>query len=191
MPSKDKYTNPDLRAQVKGEIHGSDKGGEKAAGSGEHEKDKEEVEEDGSAEEDDGTDEASEGDESADGEDEENDSSKGKRRSCPSKADSLAKKKPKKNRGASKQNSSKQTGNCQKGKKSNSTVGSSHKADTPAEQGSNARLPEQGQQVHWKAMPGWVDGEVVEIVNEQKKAEGKQVKASEGDPRIVLRSSSS
>ena len=40
-------------------------------------------------------------------------------------------------------------------------------------------------------MPGYVDGEVVEIVTEEKEVDGKQVKGKEGDPRIVLKSSSS
>lgn len=76
--------------------------------------------------------------------------------------------------------------------KKNGTVGSKHdKTDPPAQQGSNERLPEKGNKnVHWKALPGWVHGEVVEIVTSSKSVQGKQVKASKGDPRIVLKSKS-
>ncbi|KAJ4405429.1 hypothetical protein N0V82_010315 [Gnomoniopsis sp. IMI 355080] len=74
----------------------------------------------------------------------------------------------------------------------NDTVGSKHdKADPPAQQGSNDRLPKKGDKnVHWKALPGWVHGEVVEIVTSSKSVQGKQIKASKGDPRIVLKSKS-
>lgn len=75
-----------------------------------------------------------------------------------------------------------------KGKKSK-TVGSKHdSADAPAEQASAERLPSEGQTVHWKALPGWVEGIVVEIVYESKDVEGKAVKAKEDDPRIVMKS---
>lgn len=78
------------------------------------------------------------------------------------------------------------------GKKNNGTVGSKHdSADEPAPRGSKDRLPKKGQEVQWKSLPGWVKGEVVEIATEEKKVEGKQVKASKEDPRIVLKSSSS
>ncbi|KAK8244164.1 hypothetical protein HDK90DRAFT_408808 [Phyllosticta capitalensis] len=77
------------------------------------------------------------------------------------------------------------------GAKDRDTVGSKHDdAEPPAEQGSKDRLPKEGQQVHWKALPGYVEGEVVEIVEEEKEVEGKHVKGSKGDPRIVLRSNS-
>ncbi|KAH9893124.1 hypothetical protein F4778DRAFT_310577 [Xylariomycetidae sp. FL2044] len=71
-------------------------------------------------------------------------------------------------------------------------VGSKH--DDPKDsshQGSKARLPKEGQQVQWKALPGYVDGEVVEILTKSKEVNGKQVKASEADPRIVLKSNKS
>lgn len=75
---------------------------------------------------------------------------------------------------------------------SNGTVGSKHDtAEPPAQQGSKSRLPKKGQTVHWKALPGWVKGTVVEVVNTSKEVDGKQVKAGKNDPRIVLRSSSS
>jgi hypothetical protein len=69
------------------------------------------------------------------------------------------------------------------------TVGSKHDAaDAPAEQASADRLPEKGQTVHWKSLPGWVEGTVVEVVYENREVEGKTVKAKKGDPRIVMRS---
>lgn len=71
-------------------------------------------------------------------------------------------------------------------------VGSKHdEPRDPETRGSAERLPEVGQQVHWKALPGYVDGEVVEIVTKEKKVDGKKVKASEKDPRIVLKSNKS
>lgn len=57
--------------------------------------------------------------------------------------------------------------------------------------GDKTRVPKKGQKVQWKALPGYVDGEVVEIVYEEKKVDGKNVKASKEDPRIVLKSDSS
>jgi hypothetical protein len=40
-------------------------------------------------------------------------------------------------------------------------------------------------------MPGWVEGKVVEVLKAGKNVEGKQVKATKDDPRIVLKSNSS
>ena len=69
------------------------------------------------------------------------------------------------------------------------TIGSKHdSSDAPAEQASADRLPSKGQNVHWKALPGWAEGTVVEVVFENKNVEGKSVKAKEGDPRIVMKS---
>lgn len=71
-------------------------------------------------------------------------------------------------------------------------VGSKHdEPRDPNTRGSASRLPEVGQQVHWKALPGYVDGEVVEVLHKQKDVDGKTVKASEHDPRIVLKSNKS
>ncbi|KAG6358505.1 hypothetical protein INS49_014389 [Diaporthe citri] len=71
-------------------------------------------------------------------------------------------------------------------------VGSKHDDPRdPETQGSAGRLPEVGQQVEWKALPGFVDGEVVEILREEKDVEGKTIKASEDDPRLVLKSNKS
>lgn len=57
--------------------------------------------------------------------------------------------------------------------------------------GDKTRVPEVGQKVQWKSLPGFVDGEVIEVVYEEKKVDGKSVKGSKEDPRIVLKSSSS
>ncbi|KXT07353.1 hypothetical protein AC578_427 [Pseudocercospora eumusae] len=87
--------------------------------------------------------------------------------------------------------SKKQKDNSGRGK-SNGTVGSKHMdAQEPGKQGSKDRLPKEGQQIHWKAMPGWVDGEVTEILKKDKTVDGKSVKASEDDPKIVLKSNKS
>ncbi|KKY21715.1 hypothetical protein UCRPC4_g03482 [Phaeomoniella chlamydospora] len=69
--------------------------------------------------------------------------------------------------------------------------GSNHDKSTPlAAQGSNDRLPEKGNKVQWRAMRGWVKGEVTEILVSDKKVDGKDVKALKQDPRIVLNSDS-
>jgi len=39
-------------------------------------------------------------------------------------------------------------------------------------------------------MPGYVDGEVTELLTSGKKVDGKDVKASKADPKIVMKSSS-
>jgi hypothetical protein len=57
--------------------------------------------------------------------------------------------------------------------------------------GSITRVPKEGQQVQWKAQSGYVDGVVVEVVYEEKKVDGKKVKASKEDPRVVLKSDAS
>lgn len=57
--------------------------------------------------------------------------------------------------------------------------------------GDKTRVPKKGQKVQWHALPGYVDGEVVEVVYEEKTVEGKTVKGSKEDPRVVLKSSSS
>ncbi|KAF1999322.1 hypothetical protein P154DRAFT_437434, partial [Amniculicola lignicola CBS 123094] len=55
--------------------------------------------------------------------------------------------------------------------------------------GDKTRVPRKGQKVQWKALPGLVDGEVVEVVYEKKTVNGKTVNGSKEDPRIVLKSS--
>lgn len=78
------------------------------------------------------------------------------------------------------------------GAEANGKVGSKHDDPRdPETQGSTERLPEVGQQVEWKALPGFVDGEVVEILREEKDVDGKSVKAREDDPRLVLKSNKS
>ena len=74
-------------------------------------------------------------------------------------------------------------------KSSGGGVGSKHdKADPPAHQASASGLTKNGQQAYWKAMPGWVDGKVVEVLKANKEVDGKPVKASTEAPRIVLKS---
>ncbi|KAK8197645.1 uncharacterized protein BKA78DRAFT_350085 [Phyllosticta capitalensis] len=123
--------------------------------------------------------------------DEEDKQTTGKKRGRPRKSDSSPNKRPKNNARKGKQNGSANGSHDDSGAKDRDTVGSKHDdAEPPAEQGSKDRLPKEGQQVHWKALPGYVEGEVVEIVEEEKEVEGKHVKGSKGDPRIVLRSNS-
>jgi hypothetical protein len=57
--------------------------------------------------------------------------------------------------------------------------------------GSKTRVPEKGQKVQWHSLPGYIDGEVVEVVYEEKEVDGKKVKGSQEDPRVVLKSDSS
>lgn len=70
------------------------------------------------------------------------------------------------------------------------THGSKHDStDAPAAHNATpTHLPKKGQKVTWKAMPGWVEGHVLEILTSDKDVEGKSVKASKEDPRIVLKS---
>lgn len=75
------------------------------------------------------------------------------------------------------------------GNDSKKTIGSKHQpADAPAPQASADRLPSKGQSVTWKALPGWVEGEVIDVVYKDTTIEGKSTKAKEGDPRIFMRS---
>ncbi|KAI4735906.1 hypothetical protein E4T50_13578 [Aureobasidium sp. EXF-12298] len=59
------------------------------------------------------------------------------------------------------------------------------------EPASTSRLPKENQEVYWKTLGNWTKGTVQEIAYEEKEAEGKKVKASKEDPRIVLKSESS
>lgn len=73
--------------------------------------------------------------------------------------------------------------------KKNGTFGSKHDStDEPAPAASADRLPKKGQRVSWKSLPGWVHGETVEVLTSEKTVDGKKVKASEKDPRIVMKS---
>ena len=74
-------------------------------------------------------------------------------------------------------------------KKQKSNGGKRDEPNGPA--GSITRVPQQGQKVQWHSLPGYVDGEVVEVVYEGKEVDGKKVKASKEDPRVVLKSDSS
>ncbi|EST04860.1 Protein of unknown function DUF2945 [Kalmanozyma brasiliensis GHG001] len=88
--------------------------------------------------------------------------------------------------------SSKNTSTPAKSKSSpaKKTHGSKHDThDAPAAHNATAsHLPKKGQKVTWKAMPGWVEGHVLEILTEDKTVDGKSVKATQEDPRIVLKS---
>ncbi|KIX07835.1 uncharacterized protein Z518_02489 [Rhinocladiella mackenziei CBS 650.93] len=64
-----------------------------------------------------------------------------------------------------------------------------HKADALAQRTSNGRLPKKGQTAHGKAMPCWVDGKVVEVLNSNNNSQ--QAKASQRDSQIGLKSNSS
>lgn len=59
----------------------------------------------------------------------------------------------------------------------------------PAPSGSADRLPKIGATVYWHALPGWCEGTVLEVLVKDTKHNGKTVKASKDDPRIVLKSS--
>jgi hypothetical protein len=82
------------------------------------------------------------------------------------------------------------TANGNSSSKKQKTSGGKHdEPNGPA--GSITRVPKQGQKVQWHALPGYVDGEVVEVVYQEKEVDGKKIKASKEDPRIVLKSESS
>lgn len=72
--------------------------------------------------------------------------------------------------------------------KSKSSSSSKKSDEAPAAAGSVDRLPKKGQKVHWNSIGGYVHGEVLEIATEEKDVDGKKVKASEKDPRVVLKS---
>ena len=86
----------------------------------------------------------------------------------------------------------KKRGNAANGNSPNKKQKSGGKHDEPTgAAGSITRVPKQGQKVQWHSLPGYVDGEVVEVVYEEKEVDGKKVKASKEDPRVVLKSASS
>lgn len=96
--------------------------------------------------------------------------------------------------GQSKEETSKDSNNNKSFSNGNKkgTVGSKHMPDEdPAPKGSADRLPKKGQAAHWKALPGFVAGKVENILTEEQEVNGRNVKASEKDPRIVLKSDSS
>jgi hypothetical protein len=57
--------------------------------------------------------------------------------------------------------------------------------------GSITRVPKQGQKAQWHSIAGYVEGEVVEVVYEDKEVQGKKAKASKEDPRVFLKSDAS
>jgi hypothetical protein len=57
--------------------------------------------------------------------------------------------------------------------------------------GDKTRVPQTGQKVQWKTIAGYTKGDVVEVVYKEKKVDGKTVKASKEDPRVVLKSDAS
>ncbi|KAK7558122.1 hypothetical protein IWX92DRAFT_339157 [Phyllosticta citricarpa] len=177
--NSDKAKKSRKKASDKAEEKGQQEGSRSEEESGTNDDDAEQ--ENGSATED--------GEESqSDGE---KNKTRGQKRGRPRKSESSPNKKPKTNAREGEQNSSPNGSNDEQDAKNGDTVGSKHdKAEPPAKQGSKDRLPKEGQHVHWKALPGYVEGEVVETVDEEKEVEGKQVKGSKGDPRIVLRSNS-
>ena len=70
-------------------------------------------------------------------------------------------------------------------------IGSKHdNHDEPAPAGSATRLPNVGQRVSWKALPGWVNGKVIEVVTEEKDVQGQHIKGSKKDPRLALEADS-
>lgn len=182
------------RKEVSEEVKGKDEQGE---GNGEGDEDGEKDEDESEQEyvnDDDDDDDVGEEDEDGEAESEGQDEGEGDDEN----AQAGQKRKPSSRKGdQSKGPSKSQKTNQGKAKqqqqqKNDDTVGSKHQpAEEPAPKGSTDRLPKMGQKVQWKALPGYVDGEVVEIVTEEKEVEGKQVKGSEKDPRIVLKSSSS
>ncbi|KAK5139796.1 hypothetical protein LTR04_003332 [Oleoguttula sp. CCFEE 6159] len=85
----------------------------------------------------------------------------------------------------------KQKTNSGKEKQETTTGSKKQLKEAPAPAASKDRLPKKGQIVHWHSLPGYLEGEVVEIVYEEKTVEGKKVKGTKDDPRIVMRSSAS
>jgi hypothetical protein len=86
----------------------------------------------------------------------------------------------------------KKRGHGASGSSPNKKQKSSGKHDEPVgAAGSITRVPKHGQKVQWHSLPGYIDGEVVEVLYEEKEVDGKKVKASKEDPRVVLKSASS
>ncbi|KAI4847064.1 hypothetical protein E4T44_04716 [Aureobasidium sp. EXF-8845] len=76
-------------------------------------------------------------------------------------------------------------------KEDSSKSTSDDKSDSPGTPASSSRLPKKDQHVQWKTLGNWTKGTVVEVAYEEKEVDGKKVKASKEDPRIVLKSDSS
>lgn len=82
-------------------------------------------------------------------------------------------------------------GNGSKSSSSPNKKQKSSKDEPIGSAGSITRVPSKGQKVQWHALPGYVDGQVVEVVYEEKEVDGKTIKASKEDPRVVLKSDAS
>ena len=67
-------------------------------------------------------------------------------------------------------------------------AGDGDKGEPQGIAGDKTRLPDKGQKVQWSASPGIVDGEVVEVLYEEKTVEGQLVKGSKEDPHVVVKS---
>ncbi|KEQ76027.1 hypothetical protein M436DRAFT_39529 [Aureobasidium namibiae CBS 147.97] len=251
MPPKDKYTDPELRDEVKEEIHNGDKGGApgqwsarkaqmmaseyKKRGGGyttdkkdqddsqQHlskwgEEDWQTKEGSGNAKDDDGTQhrylpkkawenmseqEKKETDDkkqeaSKEGKQHVNNTDKAKesRKQANEEEDEEFEKKQQeeKKEGDEKEEEEAQAGD--KRTRSSKSASPSKKQrqnddDSHGEPASSSRLPRENQTVHWKTLGNWTKGTVQEIAYEEKEVDGKKVKASKEDPRIVLKSESS
>ncbi|THX60281.1 hypothetical protein D6D06_01358 [Aureobasidium pullulans] len=95
---------------------------------------------------------------------------------------------PSKSKSDAKKDDSKDTKSPSKDQQSTSD---SKSKDPPGKPASTDRLPEKDQEVYWKTLGNWTKGTVVEVAYSEKEVDGKKVKASEEDPRIVLKSDSS
>jgi len=74
--------------------------------------------------------------------------------------------------------------------KTHKNTSGSKRADTEAHApaGSLDRLPKKGQSVHWRSLGRFLSGKVVEVSYENKEVQGKKVKGSTSDPRVVIES---
>lgn len=149
--------------------------------------DKQDDEEDDDREEDEDVEDDESGDEEAeddgdfegddaqdDDDDEEEDEEDGEGEDDDNEKDTKAGDKRKAKNQSNGQSKKQKQGNAPPGK-----VGSKHMDDKdPAPRGSADRLPKKGQEIHWKALPGFVDGKVTEVLTQGKTVDGKSVKAS-------------
>jgi len=56
--------------------------------------------------------------------------------------------------------------------------------------GDKTRVPQKGHKVQWHSGSGYVTGEVVEVLYEDKEVNGEKVEASKEDPRVMLKTDS-
>ena len=71
-------------------------------------------------------------------------------------------------------------------KKQKTSVTSKTPPSTPS--GSAKRLPSVGQTVVFHALPGYVEGSVLDVLTEETTVNGKTVKATKAEPRIKIKS---